>query len=48
MADTGDMAIYMFFSRQGKLFLAAPHNLPSFKQARFCVVRVEKSIEAHV
>jgi hypothetical protein len=32
MDDTEDVPIYMFFSREGKLFWAAPQNLPSLKQ----------------
>lgn len=32
--DSEGVAIYMFFSREGKLFWAAPKNLPSLKHVR--------------
>jgi hypothetical protein len=32
MADMGDVAIYLSFSRDGKLYWAAPQNLPTLKQ----------------
>lgn len=32
MTDMGDVAIYLFFSRDGKLYWAAPQNLPTLKQ----------------
>jgi hypothetical protein len=32
MADVEDVAIYLSFSRDGKLYSAAPQNLPTLKQ----------------
>jgi len=31
MTDLQDAAIYLFFSRDGKLYWAAPQNLPKLK-----------------
>jgi hypothetical protein len=32
MADMEDVAIYLFFSRDGRLYWATPQNLPNLKQ----------------
>jgi len=32
MADIEDVAIYFFYSRDGKLYWASPQNLPGLKQ----------------
>ena len=32
MTDMEDVAIYLFYSRDGKLYWASPQNLPSLKQ----------------
>ena len=32
MADMEDVGIYLFYSREGKLYWAAPQNLPGLKQ----------------
>jgi len=32
MTDMADVAIYLFYSREGKLYWVSPQNLPSLKQ----------------